>query len=166
MKMNKSYIVRLAEDSNISLFNDDGSGRESWYLTELILSKKSGIPLTKPCTPYYDMMNYAQIKYAETHKQPNGNYKANINIESVRSDLFVVVWHPCDYTEMKYFLHIPCTEIELLEGNTIAITFNKFGILGKKGCRWLMYDVGSIDELAKRIKNYEYQGITEQLHPA
>lgn len=119
-------------------------------LTELAISKKSGIEKCPTGTPEIDLVNGVQIKHARSHARSSGSGQAAyISIKNTRAPIFAVVTE--SVTGKQYFLHIPYNARKHLSGNTISIPFDNYGCPGSS--QWWIYEVGSFDKLCELAKN-------------
>jgi hypothetical protein len=120
-------------------------------LTEIAISKKTGIKKCKPGTPQIDLVNGVQIKHARSHPKSNGRGQlAFITIGNTRAPIFAVITE--SVTGEQYFLHIPYSARKKLKGSCISITFDNDGKPGYS--RWLAnHRVDSFNELCKLAKN-------------
>ena len=119
-------------------------------LAEQAISKKSGVKTCDRNTPNIDLVTGVQIKHAMTNpikNQPNLR-KAHISIAGTTAPILAVITETI--TQEQYFLHIPFSAYRMLDGNTIAITFDKYGNPGKS--KWWNYQIDSFEELCELAK--------------
>lgn len=119
-------------------------------LTELAISKKSGIAKCPTNTPQIDLINGIQIKHARSHFVKNKTHQtAYITIRGTKAPIFAVVTE--SITGKQYFLHIPYKARQHLCGNTIAITFDNYGWPGRS--QWWEYEVETFEKLCELARN-------------
>lgn len=117
-------------------------------LTELAISKKSGVGLCERNTPNIDTVTGKQIKYATVRKSPSNRcYKAHIS-RNTDAPILCVITNPVQ--NEQYFLHIPYKAHAHLTGNTLSLSFGYDGIPSYG--QWWAYEVDSFEELCKLAK--------------
>lgn len=119
-------------------------------LTELAISKKSGIAKCKPNTPEIDLVNGVQIKHARSHPRSSGNGQlAFITIKNTKAPIFAVVTE--SVTGQQYYLHIPYKDRKHLSGSAISIPFDNYGSPGNS--QWWYHKVDTFEELCELARN-------------
>ena len=146
------YKSRLKENMTLEqafdiLFKDDliNTGK----LTELAVSKRSGIAMCTPCTPNIDLVSGKQIKYATVTRPDSSDYYTATVSRNTTADILLVITNPIENYK-QYFLYIPYGEHWHLSGNTISIPFGRDGLGGSS--KWWHFQVDSFDKLCEMAK--------------
>lgn len=115
-------------------------------LTEVAISKKSGVARCTKLTENIDLVSGKQIKYAKTYYR-DGSWRATIT-RNTTAPMLVVIDEQA--TRTQYFLHIPYQAHCHLAGNTIGVSFGPDG--DSTGSKWMQYAVKDFDTLCELAK--------------
>lgn len=116
-------------------------------MTEVAISKKSGIKQCAKLTENIDLENGKQIKFAKTHLRSKGYWIATIS-RNTTAPMLVVIYET--NTKKEYFLNIPYHAHRHLSGNTIGISFGRDG--HDSTSQWWAYQVESFEKLCEIAK--------------
>ena len=146
------YELRLKETMTLEqafdmLFKDDliNTGK----LTELAVSKRSGVAMCTPCTPNIDLVSGKQIKYATVTRPESSDYYGATVSRNTTADILLVITNPVENYK-QYFLYIPYSEHFHLSGNTITVPFGRHGTSGQS--KWWHFQIDSFDKLCEMAK--------------
>lgn len=144
-KLNKTY--KLAD---VLSMLDEMNLLQCGELAEQAISKKSGVSQCTKNTPAIDLVTGVQIKHARTHfnKERPHVQKAYIGIKGTTAPILAVVTE--QVTGKQFFLNIPYKARRHLNGNTIAVQFDKDG--NPNPSQWWEHKVDSFADLCKLAK--------------
>jgi len=132
-----SDILDMLDQNNFLNFGE---------LTEVAISKKSGVARCTKLTENIDLVSGKQIKYAKTYYR-DGAWRATITRNTTAPMLIVIDEQG---TRNQYYLHIPYNAHRHLAGNTIGVSFGPNG--DSTGSKWMQYAVKDFDTLCELAK--------------
>jgi hypothetical protein len=115
-------------------------------ITEVAISKKSGVARCTKLTENIDLVSGKQIKYAKTYYR-DGSWRATISRNTTAPMLIVIDEQS---TANQYYLHIPYHAHQHLAGSTIGVSFGPDG--DSTNSKWMQYAVKDFDTLCKLAK--------------
>ena len=139
-RMTLAQAVELLRENNLV---------NNGQLTELAISKRSGVSLCKPMTANIDTVTGKQIKYATVTKGENSKYYKAYISRNTTAPILCVITNPAENGK-QYFLNIPYSAHSHLSGACLAISF---GTKGTESVSYLWnYQVSSFDLLCEQAK--------------